>query len=77
MDPSKIDWWDVTMGVISGAITAMTGFWLTFNGRITRLEASANACLVHQGIQAEQHKENSRRLESIESGITRLLERKP
>jgi hypothetical protein len=75
MDPSKIDWWDLTTGIVSGAVTAMTGFWLHFNGRIAKLETAQNQCLIHQGIQEEQHKENLRRLERIEDGITRLLER--
>lgn len=77
MDPNKfLDWWSALMGAIGGAFTAIISFWLTFNGRIAKLEAASNACLVHQGIQAEQHKENLRRLERIEDGITVLLERK-
>lgn len=77
MDPNKfLDWWSAVMGAIGGAFTAIIGFWLTFNNRISKLEAASNACLVHRGIQEEQHTENLRRLERIEDGVTRLLERK-
>jgi hypothetical protein len=74
MDPSKL--WDVTMGAIGGAFTAALSLWLALTGRIARLETGANACLVHQGVQEEQHKANQARLERIEDGIMRLLERK-
>lgn len=76
MDPTKIDWWQTTTSAIGGAFAAVVALfgWFgrkmsAFDTRIKAIEEATAECRIHQSVQAEQHKENQRRLCRIEDGI--------